>query len=210
MTREPSLTPTDVRLLLELERTRNVVHAARAIGIGRDRAVYRLRRLAALFGSVATTARGGVHGGSTRLTPLGRRLLARARGARPGSNRWTGRYHRGPPPSVELGPGRRLEVAFPASEGACVTVEVAPDALIVALRPAELSARNGLRAVVERVRPRADGTALVTARWAGQPVRAEVTVGSVRRLRLVPGRAVVLYAKAVSVRRLVTPGPPRS
>ena len=210
MTREPSLTPTDVRLLRELERTPNVVRAARAIGIRRDRAVYRLRRLGSLFGPVAAAVRGGVQGGSTRLTPLGRRLLARTRGDRPGSNRWTGAYRRGPPPSVDLGPGRRLEVTFPAREGARVTVEVDPDALIVALRPAELSARNGLRATVERVRLRADGTALVTARWAGAPVRAEVTVGSVRRLRLAPGRTVVLYAKAVSVRRRVSPGPPRS
>ncbi|HYA10431.1 MAG TPA: TOBE domain-containing protein [Thermoplasmata archaeon] len=210
MTDEGSLTPLDVRLLGELERTRNVVRASQALGIGRDRAVYRLDRLGRLFGPVTTSTRGGVGGGTTELTPLGRRLLARALGARPGANDWTGSYRRGPPPYVELDEGGRLEVAFRAAEGAPVTVEVDPDALIVAVRPAELSARNALVAIVESVHPRPDGTAIVAARWGRTLVRAEVTVGSVRRLGLAPGRPVILYAKAVSVRRLPSPGRLRS
>jgi molybdate transport system regulatory protein len=210
VTAEASLTPTDVRLLGELERTGNLVRASRALGIGRDRAVYRLQRLARMYGVVTSAERGGSRGGGTRLTPLGRRLLARARGDRLGANRWTGRYRRGPPRCVEVAPGYRLEVAFRAAEGSRVTVEADADALILARRPAELSARNALFAVVERVRRRSDGTATVTARWGAAVVRAELTVGSLRRLRLAVGRPVILYAKAVSLRRVPTPGSPRS
>jgi molybdate transport repressor ModE-like protein len=210
VTPEASLTPTDVRLLGELERTGNVVRASRALGIDRDRAVYRLRRLARLYGAVTAAARGGARGGGTHLTPLGRRLLARARGDRPGANRWSGRYRRGPPPTVEVAPGFRLEVTFHAAEGARVTVEADPDGLILARRPAELSARNALFAVVETVRRRADGTAVVVARWGADRVRAELTVGSLRRLRIAAGRPVIFYAKAVSLRRVPSPGSPRS
>jgi molybdate transport repressor ModE-like protein len=210
VTDEGYLTPTDVRLLDALERARSVVGASHELGIGRDRAVYRLRRLARVYGPVTVAVRGGRHGGVTRLTPLGRRLLARAEGARPGANRWSGVYRRGPPATVEVAPGCRLEVAFRAAEGARVTVEVDPDAVIVALRRAVLSARNALAVVVDGVRPRADGTASVLARWGPARVRAEVTVGSVERLGIAPGRRALLYAKAVSVRRVPTRGSPRS
>ena len=211
MTREASLTPTDIRLLGALARTANVVRASRSLGIGRDRAVYRLRRMRRLYGAPVTeAARGGRSGGRTRLTALGRQLLDRASGSRPGANRWSGPFHRGPPATVELGAGRRLEVAFRAPDGARVTVEVDPDAWVLARRPAELSARNAVRAVVASVRRRRDGTAIVTVRWGPDPVRAEVTVGSLGRLGIARGRPVIFYAKAVAVRRVPTRGSPRS
>ncbi len=209
MRREASLTPTDVRLLELLARVPNVVRAARALGIDRDRAVYRLRRLARLYGPVTVSTRGGTAGGATRLTGSGRRLLARSTGRHPDANRWSGRYRRGPPPTVDVGDGLALEVAFRAREGAAVTVELDPEAMVLARRSAELSARNVLRTVVDRVHRRADGTATIVARWAGERVRAELTVGSVRRLGLRPGRPVLLYAKAVSVRRVPSRGSPR-
>jgi len=205
-----ALTPTDRRLLEALARTPNLVRAARAIGIPRDRAVYRLERLRRSFGAITVAVRGGGTGGGTTLTSVGQRLLARARGEAPGTNRWSGVYRRGPPPIVELAPGCALVVGFRAAEGARVTVDLAPEAFVVARRPAELSARNALRATVERVRPRADGTAGLTARWGALRVRAEMTVPSVARLGLAPGRRVILYAKAVGVRRVATPGSPRS
>lgn len=211
MTDEPSLTPTDVRLLGALVRTSSVVRAARRLGIGRDRAVYRLRRLARWYGGPVTTARrGGRWGGATHLSPLGRRLLERATGVRPGGNQWTGRFRPGPPAVVDLGSGCALAVAFHAPDGRTVTVQVDPEAWVLALRPAVLSARNALRAVVEGVRRHADGTAIVTARWGPHRVRAAVTAESLRRLGIAPGRAVILYAKAVAVRRVPTLGSPRS
>lgn len=199
---EASLTPIDVRLLEALDRTRNVVHASRALGIGRDRAVYRLRRLSRLYGPVTTGERGGTGGGGTRLTPTGQRLLARSRGSRPGANRWTGTYRRGPPPRVEVAPGRSIEVAFRAVDRAPVTVEVDPEAFVVATHPVTLSARNVLLVTVGSVRPRTDGTVVLTASWFGRAVRVALTVGSVARLGLRAGRPAYLYAKATAVRRI--------
>jgi len=211
MTDERSVTPTDLRLLGALARTANVVRASRLLGIGRDRAVYRLRRLARLYGRpVASATRGGRSGGGTRLTPLGLRLLSEGPPGHGATNRWTGTYRRGPPPSVVVAPGLSLEVAFRAPDGSRVVVGLDPEELIVSRRPVELSARNALPVTVDSVRPRPDGTAVVAARWGTGLVRAVVTEGSVGRLGIVPGRRVVLYAKAVAVRRLATLGSPRS
>ena len=202
MSAERWLTPVDVRLLREIEREGTLVHAARAIGVGRDRAVYRLERLARLFGgAVALGRHGGPTPGTTRLTPLGRRLLRGASGVRPGANRWSGVYWREPSPRVVLGPNLELEVAFRGRDGDPVTVEVDPEAFVVARRRVDLSARNALGATVERVQRHPDGTALVRARWDGRPVRVALTSGSVDRLHLAPGVRAYLYVKAVAVRR---------
>jgi molybdate transport repressor ModE-like protein/molybdopterin-binding protein len=202
MTGEASLTAIDVRLLAALQRTRNLVHACREVGIDRDRAVYRLRRLDRLYGSVTGAARGGAHGGGTWLTARGRRLLARAQGTHARANRWTGTYHRGPYPRVELDPSSQLDVAFRWRDGGTVAVEVDPEAIVVAPRAVPLSARNALRAVVEAIRRRADGTVELTARWNGRQVRVALTEGSVGRLGLAVGRPAYLYVKATSLRRL--------
>ena len=208
---ERFLAPLDVRLLAALEREPNLVHAARAVGVSRDRAVYRLARLARLFGGPAALGRrGGATPGATHLTPLGRRLLDRARGARPGTNRWAGRYVARPSPRVELAGGGTLEVAFRAPEGSRVSVEVDPEAFVVARTPAALSARNALAVVLRRVQHRRDGTAVLEADWQGRRVRAALTEGSIVRLGLRPGRRAYLYAKAVAVRRVASPGPLRS
>jgi molybdate transport repressor ModE-like protein len=211
MTAERFLAPIDVRLLSELARQPNLVHAARALGVGRDRAVYRLKRLERLYGRpVALGRRGGPHTDTTHLTPLGRRLLRTAAGLPPGANLWSGTYRAGPPAMVEFGERNRLVVSFRAREGTPVTVEVDPEDLIVATRPATLSARNVLPATIERVRAHLDGTALLVARWGDRPVRIALTTGSVERLRLTPGTPAFLYVKAVAVRRVASPGSPRS
>jgi len=207
MSSERWLTPVDVRLLSELAREPNLVHAARAIGIGRDRAVYRLHRLERLFdGTVATGHRGGTTPGVTRLTPFGRRLLRSAVGRHRGTNRWTGVYRAGPSPRVEVASGIGLEVSFRGQEGERVTVEVDPEAFVVARRPVDLSARNALATTVERVHAYANGTAVLVARWGGRPVRVALTVGSVERMGLKPRTRAYLYVKAVAVRRLPSPG----
>jgi len=203
VTAERWLTPVDVRLLAELGRDPNLVRAAKRIGVARDRAVYRLLRLRRLYGSsVVTTRRGGRAGGGTRLTRLGRRLLERATGAHSHANRWAGIYRTRPSPHVTLEGGGEIAVSFRLRDGAATTVEVDPEALVVARRPAELSARNRLTATVAGVDRHADGTAYLTARWHRRPVRVALTTGSVDRLGLRPGRAIYLYAKATAVRRV--------
>jgi molybdate transport repressor ModE-like protein len=202
MTAEASLTATDLRLLGALRRTRNLVHACREVGIARDRAVYRLRRLDRLYGPVTGAARGGARGGGTWLTARGRRLLARAQGAHARANRWTGTYRRRPSPHVELDPSGRLDVAFRWRDGGTVAVEVDPEAIVVAPRAVPLSARNALRAVVEAIRRRPDGTVELTALWNDRAVRVALTEGSIGRLGLAVGRPAVLYVKATSLRRL--------
>ena len=206
MSSEPWLAPVDVRLLRALAREPNVVRASRALGIGRDRAVYRLRRLATLYGApVAVGHRGGLTPGATHLTPLGRRLLGRAEGAHPGSQRWKGTYRTRPSPRVALGPGAELEVAFRARDGARVTVEIDPEACVIGRERFLLSARNALPATVQRVHARPGGTAFLEALWQGRTVRVAITAGSIERLKLVPGARVYLYVKATAIRRIRSP-----
>lgn len=207
MSVERWLTPVDVRLLSELAHEPNLVHAARTLGIGRDRAVYRLRRLERLYhGAVATGHRGGTTPGVTRLTPIGRRLLRSMEGRHAGANRWTGVYRTGPPPHVEFAPGAGLEVSFRGREGAQLTVEVDPEAFVVARRPVDLSARNALVTRVERVQVHANGTAALVARWGDHSVRVALTSNSVARMGLKPRVRAYLYVKAVAVRRVASPG----
>lgn len=197
------LTPLDVQLLARLDAEPNLVRAARGLGIGRDRAVYRLARLRRLYGgAVARGQRGGHEPGSTRLTRLGRRLLGRERGDRPGSNHWTGVYRAFPTPRVVIDRSSELEVAFRARDGGTVRVAVDPEAILVGRRRVALSARNVLPARVERSTISSNGTASITARWNSRTVRVALTAGSVRRLGLTPGRRTFLYVKAVAVRRL--------
>jgi len=203
MSSERWLTPVDVRLLNELSREPNLVHAARAIGIGRDRAVYRLLRLQRLYdGAVATSHRGGTTAGVTRLTPLGRRLLRAAEGGTTGANRWAGEYRAGPPPHVALAGGAALEVSFPGRNGEPVEVEVDPASIVVSLRPLDSSARNVLPILVSGLRARGRLQTEVLGTWHGLTVRVVVTPKSVERLRLAPGRPAFLQVKAPAVRRV--------
>jgi molybdate transport repressor ModE-like protein/molybdopterin-binding protein len=210
------LTPTDLRLLVALGRERNVVHAARAAGIPRDRAVYRLRRLERLYRRpVVRTHRGGRDPGGTELTALGRRLSAGAAGGHPGTNRWSGTFRVGPPAHLALPDGATLEVAFRGRADAPVDVEVDPEAIVLSRRPVDLSARNRLTVRVRDVHVHRDGSVLVRADWGPRVVRVAVTRGSVDRLGLSPGRRVYAYVKATSLRRApgarpATRGSPRS
>ncbi len=197
------VTPLDRRLLGRLAKEPNAASAARALGVGRDRVVYRLARLGRLYGApVVEAVRGGPGYGGSRLTRLGRSLLRAGSGLPPAANRWSGVYRGGPSPRVALSPSGELAVAFRAPDGARVDVGVDPEAFVVGRRKVSLSARNVLEGTVEGVRTKGDGTSVLRVLWARRPVRVALTEGSVRRLRLAVGARVYLYVKAVAVRRL--------
>lgn len=205
MTQEAFLTPTDRRLLRALAREPNLVHAARRLGIGRDRAVYRLRRLRRLYGRPIATGHPGGAGraGATVLTAFGRRLAHGSAAAAPRpSQSWVGVYCAGSPPTVTFGAGAALVVAFRAADRAKVRVAVEPETILVAGRRFDSSARNVLSVVVARITRRPGGGRLLHARWGGRTIRAAITDESVARLGIAPGRRVLLYLKAVSVRRI--------
>ena len=203
MTAEQWLTPTDLRLLRTLQGTPNLVRAAHRLGIPRDRAVYRLERLRRLYGKPAAIGRrGGGKVGATTLTPLGRALVRRAQGAHRGANRWEGTYQLHPSPHVDLGKGYRLAVTFHARPASSATIEVDPESFVVARAPFESSARNVLPVVVERVRSHSEGRVVLGARWGPFPVRATLTSGSVRRLRLGRGQPAYFLLKAVAIRKV--------
>jgi molybdate transport system regulatory protein len=209
------VTSTDVALLRALMQERSLVGASRRLGISRDRAVYRVERLERAFGGrVVRAVRGGSgHGGST-LTLLGDRIvrggfdsveLLDARPLTPLSepNLFRGVYRRAPTPEVHVEGGLRLRVAFPARDGEAVSVLLDPESVVVARRRFASSARNVLRATVERVRrePHALGLTL-EVRCFGSPIRVAITEEPVRQLELRPGTVVWLYVKATALRRV--------
>jgi molybdopterin-binding protein/molybdate transport repressor ModE-like protein len=204
----------ETALLSAIGRSGSVVVAARATGMTRDRAVYRLGRLARLFGGpLVVAARGGRRHGTTRLTALGASVLrsgysasfARTTGPqRPtrGTNVLYGTFRKGPPPSVALGPeGPELRVAFDAVDGEAVGVALDPEAIVLAERPFRSSARNVLRAEVtgRPSRPR-HGEALVRLRLGRARLRALVTAETVTELGIRPGATVWLLVKATALR----------
>ena len=216
------VTDTDVALLRSLTQEGSVVAASRRIGISRDRANYRLSRLRRAFGGpVVEGVRGGRGHGETRLTPLGDRIVRQGfdavelLDARPlappsRSNLLRGLYQRRPAPTVLLGKGVRLRVAFPAEEGEPVSVMLDPESILVARGKFPSSARNVLPGTVEEVRTgRRALERTVVVRTGPVRLRVAVTEEPVRQLRLGPGARVWLYVKATAVRRVGrAPGAP--
>ncbi len=217
--RSDIVTSTDVALLRSLERDRSLVAASRRVGISRDRAVYRIGRLERAFGGpVVRGIRGGAGHGGTILTALGDRIvrggfdsveLLDVHPVRPLTvpNLLRGVYRATPSPEVRVGRSLRLRVAFPAEDGAAVSVLLDPETVVVARRRFPSSARNVLRGTVEEVRKDADhlGITLVV-RCAAAKLRVAVTPEPVRQLGLRPGVAVWLYVKATALRRVSEPG----
>lgn len=213
--RARTVTDTDVALLRTIARDRSVVAASRRVGISRDRANYRLARLAQAFGGrVVTGVRGGPGHGGTRLTALGDRIIrggfdsvelldARPVARAPPSNRLRGTYRGGALPTVDLGGGVALQVAFSAEEGERVSVILDPEAVLLAPARFASSARNVLRATVGSV-SRAVGPSGATVTLHVGPVRlqAAVTEASIRQLRLRRGARTWIYLKATALRRV--------
>jgi molybdate transport repressor ModE-like protein/molybdopterin-binding protein len=222
MTERASLvTDVDVALLRSVARERSVVAASRALEMPRDRAVYRIARLARAFGGpVVLAARGGRSHGGTRLTELGDRIvrggfdsveLLAARPVAPPSrsNRMVGVYHGTPGPTVVVAGRLRLRVTFAAEEGEPVSLLLDPEAILVALGKFPSSARNVLRATVTRVEPETPGGgAALQVRVGPLALRVAVTAETVRQLRVRAGGRLWLYVKATALRR-VAPAPAR-
>jgi molybdopterin-binding protein/molybdate transport repressor ModE-like protein len=218
------VTSLDVALLRSVADERSLVAASRRVGMSRDQAVYRVRRLARAFGgAVVRGVRGGSAYGGTLLTPLGDRIvrggfdsveLLNARSVAPPGpgNLLRGIYHATPRPEVQIGRSLRLRVAFAATEGERVTVTLDPEAIVVARRRFPSSARNVLEGRVVAVhRGSAPTERLLVVRCGTTRLRAAITEEPLRQLGLAPGAAVLLYVKATALRRVATtPGSPRS
>lgn len=213
MRREVWVTPLDVELLREIDRSQNLVHACSALGIGRDRGVYRLRRLRRAVGvPLVRTYKGGVVGGRTELSPLGHRLASGGPGplpsdmAHPGRRSASsvvhlrGRWHARPYPNVEVPGGPRLWVSFLAQEGARVKLSLDPDSVILARKVLRTSARNVLAGSVVSIRRGPGPQAQVEAKVGPTRLRSWVTPQALAELDLRPGDRVYLYVKATALR----------
>jgi molybdopterin-binding protein/molybdate transport repressor ModE-like protein len=218
------VTNVDVALLRSVAQVRSIVAASREVGISRDQAVYRLRRMARAFGGpVVHGVRGGAQFGGTLLTPLGDRI---ARGgfdsvelidARPvvptaPGNLLSGVYRVGPPSEVRIGARLRLRVSFAARDGERVNVTLDPESIVVARRRFPSSARNVLAGTVVGVRAGASPSERVLlVRCGAISLRVAITEEPLRQLGLAPGARVFLYVKATALRRVgPTRGSPRS
>jgi molybdopterin-binding protein/molybdate transport repressor ModE-like protein len=217
MTDRPrTVTDTDIALLRGVAAERSVVAASRAIGISRDRATYRLRRLAVAFGGpMVVAARGGAAHGTSRLTGLGARVARqgfdsvellddRPVGRATSANLLRGTYRALPAPTVVLDGGLPLRVSFPAREGERVAVLLEPEAVLVARQRFPSSARNRIPAKVASVRRGRAGVVLV-AEAGGVGLRIALTEEAVRQLGLRSGASVWLYVKATALRRAAPP-----
>jgi molybdopterin-binding protein len=83
-----------------------------------------------------------------------------------------------------------------------VTVEADPESFVIARERFESSARNVFAVRLEGIRPLTSGRVVLLARWEGLAVRAALTPGSVRRLKLTRGQSAFFYLKAVAVRKV--------
>lgn len=228
MNRSSLVTSTDVALLRALAEERSVARASRRLGISRDRAVYRISRLARAFGGpVVDSVRGGTDHGGTVLTRLGDRIVrggfesVEMLDAHPVTpleppNLLHGTFHRTPVPEVRVGRALRLRVAFDAEEGVPVSLLLDPESVVVARERFASSARNVLSGRLTRISSEGEGRSVtLVVRCSGTTVRVTVTRETVRQLGLAPGTRVWLYVKATALRRVSegpgpTPGSPRS
>lgn len=217
MSRPSLVTSTDIELLRTLAQERSLVGSSHRLGITRDRAMYRIARLARAFGGpVVRTAKGGRDHGGTVLTPLGDRILrggfesVELVGARPATplalpNLLDGIYYGTPHPELRIGRTLRLRVAFAAEDRARTSVLLDPEAIVVARRRYLTSARNVLRGTVEGIRRDAPGAPRLVVRCSGRRLRVAITDEGIDQLRLRVGQPVWLYVKATALRRVRRP-----
>lgn len=206
----------DATLLETIARTGSVSAAAADLGRSRARALARLETLEDGFGSLVERTRGGAGGGGSELTETARNLLARfdrlqatlSGTAGAGETTLTGEVtavdgelavvatDAGPVRALVTGP---VAVGDPAEVGVRADVATlhAPDDTP---EPDATSARNRFAGHVIGV-DRGESVAHVGVDvGAERPVTALVTVESVDRLDLAPGRPVVVSFKATATR----------
>jgi molybdate transport system regulatory protein len=207
----------DARLLATIAETGSVSAAAAELGRSRARCLTRLRELEDALGPLVERRRGGSGGGGSELTDEGRDLLGRfdrLQAALSGTADVPETVISGVVETVdgelcvvETAAGRIRAVATEPARavGETVTVSVRADAVTLhdpddAPAESTTSARNRLAGTVESVeRGDAVATAAVDVGLSA-PLRAFLTVESVRRLSLSPGARVVASWKATATR----------
>lgn len=208
----------DAVLLRAVDEHGSVSGAASALGRSRSRALARLEALEGAFGPLVERSRGGAGGGGSRLTGNARAVLARfdrLRAALSGTAdadetvlRGTVAAATGELGLVETGAGtvRALlvdEAATPV--GAGVQVSLRADAVTLhapddAPPDGATSARNRFEGRVASLDPGETVVRVAVDVGADAPLAALVTRGSVERLDLVSGAAVVVSFKATATR----------
>ncbi|MCT9094470.1 TOBE domain-containing protein [Haloarchaeobius sp. HME9146] len=208
----------DATLLRAIDDAGSLNRAADDLGRSYARALARLQSLEGAFGSLVERTRGGSGGGGSQLTPQARDLLARlqrlsaefAGVAEADETVLDGRVvdRDGELGTVETAVGR-LRALVPA-EATDVQVWLRADAVTLH-EPADApaaggtSARNRFEGTVSEVDA---GQAIATVTvdvGAESPLSALVTMDSVARLGLEPGRQVVVTAKATATRAVAAP-----
>lgn len=183
-------------LLAAIRRAGNVAAAARALGLDPSNARRHLRTAEARAGARLVQARHGGRGGrNARLTPAALAWLGerRARGVALAYDEEEGVT----PVSI----GKRTLFAAGRHPEGPVVVAVDPAAVSLSRAPpGGTSVRNHLRVVVERIVPISEGTYEVRLVAGALRLRAHVTRGAMRDLRLREGSRVVAGVKATAVR----------
>ncbi|QIB75925.1 LysR family transcriptional regulator [Halogeometricum borinquense] len=212
---------SDARLLATIAETGSVSGAAESLGRSRARCLARLRELEDALGPLVERRRGGSDGGGSELTAAARDVLGRfdrlqatlSGTADVPETVLSGivTHVEGELCSVETDAGTIRAVATESVRTVekAVTVSVRADAVTLhdpSDTPDEsaTSARNRLSGTVEGVK-RGDAVATVSVSVGlSTPLRAFVTVESVRRLSLEPGTSVVASWKATATRATST------
>lgn len=208
---------SDARLLAAIAEAGSVSGAAESLGRSRARCLTRLRELEDALGPLVERRRGGSGGGGSELTPAGRDVLGRfdrLRAALSGTADVPETVLSGVVASVDgelcvvetdAGSVRAVATERAREAGETVTVSVRADAVTLhdptdAPDEGATSARNRLTGTVRGVE-RGDAVATVAVDVGlGTPLRAFLTVESVRRLSLSPGTRVVASWKATATR----------
>ncbi|MCH7660579.1 MAG: TOBE domain-containing protein [Euryarchaeota archaeon] len=214
---ETTVTERDIELLDAISERGSIHAAAGALGRSYAHAQRRVVELEESLGPLVERQRGGSGGGGSRLTDEARRLLARferletaAAGlASVEESVFSGRIleRNGELGVVECGFGR-IRALVP-SEGEAVEVTVRSDAVTLTPpeetpAPDETSARNRFEGTVSSVE-RGEAVAKVEVEIEAEtPLRTLVTLESVDRLDLEPGREVVTSFKATATRATPT------
>lgn len=209
------VTDRDVELLRAIDEHGSIHAATNALERSYAHAQRRVVELEETLGPLVERTRGGADGGGSTLTNRARELLRRFdrlaaafSGLAEGEETvLDGRVieREGELGSVEIGAGQVRALVPPAGDGDEVEVVIRSDAITLtapedAPSSDETSARNRFSGTVEEVETGEAVACVVVDVGAETPVAALVTLASVRKLGLEPGREVVASFKATATR----------